>query len=84
MDHPRKFAADDEFCEDKPPVTFHLFMANKPKKRNLDRLQGKRISVVVDSSSVRKRRGTSATPSRRNGISTTLRNASFPSSARAI
>jgi len=47
-DHPKKFAAADEFCEDKPPVTFHLF-ADKAKKRSLDRLLGRRISVVLDS-----------------------------------
>jgi len=49
-DNPKKFAAADEFCEDKPPVTFHLFVTNDTaKKRSLDRLLGKRISVVLDS-----------------------------------
>jgi hypothetical protein len=49
-DHPKKFAAADEFCEDKPPVTFHLFVTNDTaKKRSLDGLLGKRISVVLDS-----------------------------------
>jgi hypothetical protein len=48
-DHPKKFAAKDEFCGDTPPVTFHLaVMDDKAKKRNLDRLLGKRISVVLD------------------------------------
>jgi hypothetical protein len=49
-DHPKKFAADDEFCDDKPPVTFHLFVTNDAaKKRSLDRLLGKRIGVALDS-----------------------------------
>jgi hypothetical protein len=49
-DHPRKFAAEDEFCGDDPPVTFHLVVMNdKAKKRVLDKLLGKRISVVLDS-----------------------------------
>ena len=50
-DHPKKFAKDDEFCDEKkPPVTFHLVvMDDKAKKRSLDRLLGKRISVVLDS-----------------------------------
>lgn len=48
-DHPKKLAAKDEFCDDKPPVTFHLaVMDDKAKKRSLDRLLGKRISVVLD------------------------------------
>ena len=48
-DHPRKFAAEDEFCGDEPPVTFHLVvMDDKAKKRALDELLGRRISVVLD------------------------------------
>ena len=48
-DHPRKFAAADEFCGDEPPVTFHLVVMNdKAKKRALDELLGRRISVVLD------------------------------------
>jgi hypothetical protein len=47
-DHPKKFAAEDEFCDEKkPPVTFHLF-PDKAQKRSLDRLLGKRIGVVLD------------------------------------
>jgi hypothetical protein len=50
-DNPRKFAADDEFCDDKvPPKTFHLVvMDDKAKKNQLDRLLGKKISVVLQS-----------------------------------
>jgi hypothetical protein len=50
-DKPRKFAADDEFCDEKiPPKTFHLVvMDDKAKKAQLDRLLGKRISVVLES-----------------------------------
>lgn len=50
-DNPRKFAADDEFCDDKvPPKTFHLVVIDdKAKKKQLDRLLGKKISVVLDS-----------------------------------
>lgn len=49
-DHPKKFAAEDEFCEDRPPVTFHFVTMNdKAKRRSLDKLLGKRISVVLDS-----------------------------------
>ena len=48
-DHPRKFAAADEFFGDEPPVTFHLVVTNdKAKKRALDELLGRRISVVLD------------------------------------
>jgi hypothetical protein len=48
-DHPKKFAAEDEFCDEKPPVTFHLVTMNdSAKKRSLDRLLGKRIGVVLD------------------------------------
>jgi hypothetical protein len=48
-DHPRKFAAEDEFCGAEPPVTFHLVvMDDKAKKRALDELLGRRISVVLD------------------------------------
>ncbi len=50
-DNPRKFAADDEFCDDAvPPKTFHiLVMDDKAKKARLDKLLGKRISVVAES-----------------------------------
>ena len=45
----RKFAAADEFFGDEPPVTFHLVVTNdKAKKRALDELLGRRISVVLD------------------------------------
>jgi len=49
-DNPRKFAADDEFCDDKvPPKTFHLVvMDDKSKKAQLDRLLGKKISIVAE------------------------------------
>jgi hypothetical protein len=49
-DHPRFFAADDEFCDaDKPPRTFHLVVMNdKAKKAQLDRLLGKTVTVVGD------------------------------------
>ena len=47
-DHPRKFAAKDEFCDDNnPPKTFHLVvMDDKAKKARLDKLLGKTIAVV--------------------------------------
>ena len=49
-DRPRQLAAKDEFCGDAAPVTFHLVvMKDKAKKRTLDRLLGKRISIVLDS-----------------------------------
>ncbi len=49
-DNPRKFAADNEFCDEKiPPKTFHLVvMDDKAKKAQLDRLLGKRISIVAE------------------------------------
>jgi thymidylate kinase len=48
-DHPRKLPADDEFCGDKAPVTFHLMVMNdRAKKRAPDKLLDKRISVVLD------------------------------------
>ena len=49
-DNPRKFAADDEFCDDNvPPKTFHLVvMDDKAKKAQLDRLLGKKISIVAE------------------------------------
>ena len=48
-DHPRKFAAEDEFCADEPPVTFHLVvMDDKAKKRALNELLGRRIRDVLD------------------------------------
>ena len=49
-DNPKKFAADDEFCDpDKPPRTFHLVVMNdKAKKSRLDKLLGKTIAVVAD------------------------------------
>ena len=50
VDHPRKFAEADEFCDPKnPPVTFHiLVMDDKAKKTQLDRLLGKKVTVVAD------------------------------------
>ncbi len=50
-DNPRKFAEKDEFCDDKvPPKTFHLVvMDDKAKKKQLDRLLGKKISIVAES-----------------------------------
>lgn len=50
-DSPRKFAAKDEFCDETaPPKTFHLVvMDDKAKKARLDRLLGKKISVVAES-----------------------------------
>lgn len=49
-DNPRKFAAEDEFCDDKtPPKTFHiLVMDDKAKKARLDRMLGKKISIVAE------------------------------------
>ena len=49
-DNPRKFAADDEFCDDNiPPKTFHLVvMDDKAKKAQLDRVLGKKISIVAE------------------------------------
>ena len=49
-DHPRKFAEADEFCDpDKPPATFHLVvMDDMAKKRRLDRMLGKTVSIVGD------------------------------------
>jgi len=49
-DNPRKFAKDDEFCDpDKPPKTFHLLVMNdKAKKKQLDRLLGKAVTVVAE------------------------------------
>jgi hypothetical protein len=49
-DHPKKFAAEDEFCDaDKPPKTFHLVVMNdKAKKKHLDKMLGKTIAVVAD------------------------------------
>lgn len=50
MDHPCKLAEADEFCDPKnPPVTFHiLVMDDKAKKAQLDRLLGKKVTVVGD------------------------------------
>jgi hypothetical protein len=50
IDCPRSFAEADEFCDPKnPPVTFHLVvMDDKAKKARLDRLLGKKVSVVGD------------------------------------
>ena len=47
-DRPRHFAEADEFCDPaKPPATFHLVAMNdKEKKRRLDRLLGKTVTVV--------------------------------------
>jgi len=49
-DHPRNFAEADEFCDpDNPPKTFHLVvMGDRAKKRRLDRMLGKTVSVVAD------------------------------------
>jgi hypothetical protein len=49
-DHPRNFAEDDEFCDpNNPPKTFHLVVMNDvAKKRRLDRMLGKTVSVVGD------------------------------------
>lgn len=49
-DHPRKFAEPDEFCDsENPPKTFHLMVMDDPaRKRRLDRMLGKRVSVVAD------------------------------------
>ena len=49
-DNPRKFAAADDFCDEKtPPATFHLVvMDEKAKKARLDRMLGKKISVVAE------------------------------------
>lgn len=50
VDHPRNFAENDEFCDpDNPPKTFHLVvMDDRAKKRQLDRMLGKTVSVVAD------------------------------------
>jgi hypothetical protein len=50
VDNPRKLAEADEFCDPKnPPITFHLVvMDDKAKKARLDRLLGKKVSVVGD------------------------------------
>ncbi len=48
-DHPLKFAEEDEFCPDYPPVTFHLVTNDKATKARLDRLLGKKIAVVAES-----------------------------------
>ncbi|HEX5212921.1 MAG TPA: hypothetical protein VFW22_14445 [Pseudolabrys sp.] len=49
-DNPRMFAEKDEFCDDKvPPKTFHLnVMGDKANKARLDRLLGKKISIVAE------------------------------------
>jgi cytochrome bd-type quinol oxidase subunit 1 len=49
-DSPRKFAAVDDFCDEKmPPATFHLVvMDDKAKKSRLDRMLGKKISIVAE------------------------------------
>ena len=48
VDHPKKFAAKDEFCDpDQPPRTFHLVVMNdKAKLARLKHLLGKRVAVV--------------------------------------
>jgi hypothetical protein len=50
VDHPKKFAGKDEFCDpDNPPRTFHLVVMNdKAKLARLKRLVGKHIAVVGD------------------------------------
>jgi hypothetical protein len=50
VDHPRNFAEASEFCDpDNPPRTFHLVvMDDVAKKRRLDQMLGKTVSVVVD------------------------------------
>jgi len=50
-DNPRKFADADEFCDPNiPPKTFHLLVLDdKAKKARLDRLLGKKITVVGES-----------------------------------
>jgi hypothetical protein len=49
-DHPRNLAEADEFCDPtQPPKTFHLVvMDDRAKKRRLDRMLGKTVSVVAD------------------------------------
>lgn len=49
-DHPRKFAEPDEFCDsENPPKTFHFMVMDDPaRKRRLDRMRGKTVSVVAD------------------------------------
>ena len=49
-DHPKKFAAVDEFCDPhEPPKTFHLVVMNdKALKKRLDKMLGKTIAVVAD------------------------------------
>lgn len=50
-DNPRKFADADEFCDPNiPPKTFHLLVLDdKAKKARLDKLLGKKITVVGES-----------------------------------
>jgi hypothetical protein len=49
-DTPKKFAAEDEFCDsDKPPQTFHLVVLDdKALKKRLDTMLDKTIAVVAD------------------------------------
>jgi hypothetical protein len=48
VDHPKRIAAKDEFCDpDKPPRTFHLVvMDDKAKLARLKHLLGKHVAVV--------------------------------------
>jgi hypothetical protein len=50
-DNPRKFADADEFCDPNiPPKTFHLLVLDdKAKKARLDKLLGRKITVVGES-----------------------------------
>ena len=50
VDHPKKLAGADEFCDpDKPPRTFHLVvMDDKAKLARLKHLLGKHVVVVGD------------------------------------
>jgi hypothetical protein len=50
-DNPRKFADADEFCDPNiPPKTFHLLVLDdKAKKARLDKLLGKKTTVVGES-----------------------------------
>ncbi len=49
-DHPKNFAANDDFCDPhQPPKTFHLVVMNdKAKKKQLDKMLGKTVSVVAE------------------------------------
>ena len=48
-DAPKPFAQKDEFCNGKPPKTFHLVITdNKAKTSRLKRNLGKKIEIVAD------------------------------------